>query len=215
MLAQLEADDPSVARTDLMTNRPATHLVAATAEHFDWAIQGTESAFSVDGLRLPPGGLDSPTVLAWVKRTSLAVVEATRQPAGWLIASGDEVVGLISFLGPPSAGAVEIGYGVAASRRDRGHATRAVALAVAHAAAQGLDVLAATSTENRPSEIVLERNGFQRCGERSDPSDGRLVLWRRGRGAFRRVRGVERNAGEGTEKSSRRNAMERRAGGSA
>ena len=164
-----------------MTNSPATHLVPATTEHFDWAIRGTESALSEDGLRLPPGGLDSPNVLAWVKRTSLAVAEATGHPAGWLIASGDEVVGLISFLGPPSEGAVEIGYGVAANRRARGHATRAVALAIEHAAAQGLAVLAATSTENRPSQIVLERNGFQRCGERSDPSDGLLMLWRRGR----------------------------------
>jgi RimJ/RimL family protein N-acetyltransferase len=43
---------------------------------------------------------------------------------------GDEVVGMISFKGPPRGGVVEIGYGVAESRRGRGHATRAVALTI-------------------------------------------------------------------------------------
>jgi RimJ/RimL family protein N-acetyltransferase len=163
---------------DSVNHRAAIRLIVATAGHFDWAMRGSGSGLFQGELRLPLGGLDSVNVLAWIKRTSQAVSDATDRPAAWLIANGDEVVGLISFKSAPRDGAIEIGYGVAESRRDRGYATQAVALVIEHAAADKLDLVAETAAENRASQIVLERNGFRRCGERSDPDEGALLLWR-------------------------------------
>ena len=159
----------------------ATRLIAATPSHFDWAMRGPAAGHLDGELRLPPDGLDSPEVLSWIKRTSIAVGAVIGLPSAWLIACGDEVVGVISFKNAPRAGAAEIGYGVAAARRGRGHATAAVALIVAEAAVRGLDLVAETVPTNRSSQIVLERNGFKRCGERVDADDGVLLLWRRDR----------------------------------
>ena len=155
-------------------------LVVATAEHFDWALANDASVRFEGLLRLPPGGLESPAILAWLRRTASSVEAATGQPSAWLIIDGDEVVGLISFKAPPRDGAVEIGYGVAASRRARGYATRAVGWLVAEARARGLDVFAETSVDNRASQVALERNGFERSGARSDLEDGTVLIWRKG-----------------------------------
>ena len=162
-----------------VTDSTATRLIPATAAHFDWAAAGDESAPFAGAIRLPPGGLESPQVLAWAKRIAAIVEDSTHAPGGWLIVDGDEVVGMIGFKGAPQRGVVEIGYGVVESRRSRGHATRAVAWVVIEAAARGLDLTAETSFGNLASQIVLERNGFRRCGEREDAEDGILVLWRR------------------------------------
>jgi RimJ/RimL family protein N-acetyltransferase len=76
---------------------------------------------------------------------------------------------------------VEIGYGVAPSRRGLGVAGRAIAEVVAWARrdprAEALS--AETSTTNLASQAVLTRNGFLRVGERIDEEDGPLILWRR------------------------------------
>ncbi len=39
-------------------------------------------------------------------------------------------------------------------------------------------LLASTPVGNIASQRVLERNGFARIGERSNPEDGKLILWR-------------------------------------
>ncbi len=158
----------------------STRLVAATPAHFDWMRRRAAGNHHGD-LRLPPDGLDSPEVLAWIERTSIEVGAAIGLPTAWLIVCGNEVVGLISFKDSPRPGVAEIGYGVAAERRGRGHATAAVALLITHANERGLELVAETNTANEPSRIVLERNGFERCGERVDPEEGLLVLWRRKR----------------------------------
>jgi len=98
-----------------------------------------------------------------------------------LIVEGKEAVGIISFKTLPENGAVEIGYSVCESRRGRGHATRAVALAVAEAAARGLAVTAQTADDNRASKAVLVKNGFVECSERIDDDDGPVILWRSAR----------------------------------
>jgi RimJ/RimL family protein N-acetyltransferase len=132
-------------------------------------------------LQLPPEGLESAAVLAWIQRAANEATAAIGEPAAWLIACGDEVVGCISLKGAPVSGVVEIGYGVAASRRGRGHASAAVACVIEALSQAGFDVRAETMATNRASERVLERNGFSRCGERLDEVEEVLTLWRRTR----------------------------------
>jgi RimJ/RimL family protein N-acetyltransferase len=105
-----------------------------------------------------------------------------------MIVVDGEVVGLCSYKGPPDLdGVVEIGYGVAPSRRERGHATRAITdlLKVAVQDRAIRRVVAETMTANLASQRVLERNGFVREGERIDPEDGEVILWRRDLSDFR------------------------------
>jgi RimJ/RimL family protein N-acetyltransferase len=98
-----------------------------------------------------------------------------------MVADG-EVVGLCGCKGPPSeSGEVEIGYGVAPSRRERGHATAAVR-ALLEAVGREADVravVALTALDNVPSQCVLLRNGFVRTGTQPDPDDGEVIVWRR------------------------------------
>jgi RimJ/RimL family protein N-acetyltransferase len=105
------------------------------------------------------------------------VSDATGRPSAWLIVSEDEVVGIVSFKALPVGRCVEIGYGVAASRRGCGHATRAVSQLIDEAHAQGFTLVASTSPDNHASHAVLERNAFLRAGERVDVDEGPLWLW--------------------------------------
>ena len=164
---------------ELSSPTRSARLIAATSAHLDRARSRELATLPDEGLRLPAGGLESPALLAWLDRIAVGVQEATGERGIWLIAAGHEVVGLISFKGPPHEGVVEIGYGVVASRRGRGHATRAVALVLAEATRLGLRLRAETSLDNLPSQRVLERNGFRRVGERHDVDEGHLVLWSR------------------------------------
>jgi RimJ/RimL family protein N-acetyltransferase len=150
-------------------------LLEATDAHFAWMLdEGPPCA----GLTLPPGGIETPLVLTWLRNG----LEATPKPNCWLMVEAGEVVGAISFKGAiDAAGAVEIGYGVAPERRRRGFATLAIG-ALIELASRELPVTsltAETSVDNRPSQLALERNGFERIGERMDEEDGALVQWRR------------------------------------
>lgn len=100
-------------------------------------------------------------------------------PASWLIISNDEIVGLCSVVKMPADRAIHIGYGIAETRRRKGHASRAVAEIVSWA--RGDDRIstchAETSVNNIASQRVLEANGFVRTGVRNDPEDGELICW--------------------------------------
>jgi RimJ/RimL family protein N-acetyltransferase len=76
------------------------------------------------------------------------------------------VVGGIGVKGPPRDGAVEIGYGVVASRQRRGYAGEAVAalLAALWAEPDVRTVLAEVDPGNTASVRVLLRTGFTRTG---------------------------------------------------
>ena len=103
------------------------------------------------------------------------------RPAAWLIVEYGEVVGLCSIIRDPGlAGIVEIGYGVAPTRRQRGIAGRAVADIVnwAKSNAQVHALTAETAPSNQHSQRALEMNGFRRVGERLDQEDGQLMCWR-------------------------------------
>lgn len=153
-----------------------THLVAADDRHFAWLLGETGGTGE---FRIPPGGVEEFDILLLV-RGFADLLRRQGCHAHWLIVAGDEIVGLCGLKRAPVAGRAEIGYGIAASRRGRSHATKAVALALNPIADLGVTTLTAETTAgNSGSEIVLERNGFARAGWRDDPEDGRLTLWER------------------------------------
>ena len=99
-----------------------------------------------------------------------------------MIAVNGEVVGLCGFKAPPTHdGEVEIGYGVATSRRRRGHASAAVEAVVETARRDPAvrTIVATTAVGNVASQCVLEHNGFERAGTRADPDDGEVCIWRK------------------------------------
>jgi RimJ/RimL family protein N-acetyltransferase len=129
------------------------------------------------GIAQPPGGVDAPDVLARIRRIR------TGYPEGhWMMVADGEAVGLCGIKARPSTqGDVEIGYGVAESRRRRGHATAAVGAIIenAHRLPGIRTIIACTALENFASQHVLERNGFKRTGRRPDPDDSELIVWRK------------------------------------
>lgn len=76
------------------------------------------------------------------------------------------VVGSLGLFWPPSDGAVELGYGVAPSRRGRGYASEAVLALTAHAftAPEVRAVFAHVEPSNPASVRVLEKAGFTPAG---------------------------------------------------
>ena len=98
-----------------------TTLIEATDDDFEWMIRGV--AVRNRGLSLPPGGVDSKGVLALVRSRARTLLRQWGRTATWMIVANDEVAGLCGYKYPPSVeGAVDIGYGVAASKRRRGYA---------------------------------------------------------------------------------------------
>jgi RimJ/RimL family protein N-acetyltransferase len=153
-------------------------LVAALDVHFAWMLG--ETAAPMDGLRLPPDGVDAPEMLRVLRAMSARLRDA-RCEGSWLIVAGDEVVGLCGYKLPPSDdGKVEIGYGIARGRRGNGYASRAVSAMLEEGRRDSSisALTAATTTANLVSQRVLERNSFIRTGTSYDPDDGELIWWR-------------------------------------
>lgn len=91
------------------------------------------------------------------------------------------LVGLGGFKGPPSSEAVvEIGYAIAPAFQGQGLATDAVTQMVRRAfeTASVRAVDAHTLGHANPSTRVLEKSGFQKIGETSDPDEGPIWHWR-------------------------------------
>ena len=130
--------------------------------------------------QLADTAISSPDILKMLADVA-SRVWAGFSPASWLILEGGELVGLCAITRPPKDGCVDIGYGIAPSRRGLGYATRAVG-EIARWASDRADIVALTaetSTANLASQRVLEANGFVRTGERVDDEDGQLICWRR------------------------------------
>jgi RimJ/RimL family protein N-acetyltransferase len=122
------------------------------------------------------GGVAPPEVVELIRGVAAKNRDALGGDVAWLVVADSEAVGMISFTRPHER--PEIGYGIADSRQGRGHATGAVATLLPILRARGFDGLTAeTGVDNRASQLVLERNGFIRTGERTDPEDGDLYLW--------------------------------------
>ena len=154
-----------------------TRLIELQDADFDWLLN--ESAPVRAGLTRPPGGVDEPVVLNVVRRMTRSLTEAGCRGA-WMVVADGEVVGLCSYKAPPSAGLAEIGYGTAASRRNRGHATLAVKAIIETARMEPTlkALIAETAVANPSSGRVLEKNGFSKLGRRHDADDGPIHLWR-------------------------------------
>ncbi|WP_405656087.1 GNAT family N-acetyltransferase [Streptomyces sp. RK9] len=77
---------------------------------------------------------------------------------------GGPVVGSIGLFWPPSDGAIEVGYGIVASRRGRGYASEATrALAEFALTAPGVDAVYANVELSNPASVrVLEKAGLRR-----------------------------------------------------
>ena len=147
-------------------------LLAATDAHFAWMLGEADPP---GPLRLPPGGVDEAWVLRWLRRNLAAGA------ASWLILDGEEVAGLCSHKTAPDAeGAAEIGYATAPAHRRRQIATLAIALLAAQARADPRlrTLTAETATTNRPSQRVLEANGFEAVGGGFDADEGEMIRWR-------------------------------------
>jgi RimJ/RimL family protein N-acetyltransferase len=130
------------------------------------------------GLVQPPGGVDEPAVLVHVRRMA-GRLHAANERGHWMFVVDGEVVGLGGIKAPPSRnGEVEIGYGVAVSRRRRGYATAAIGLMIAalRRDERVSAVVAMTALENVASQRVLAANGFTRTGTQIDPDDGETVI---------------------------------------
>ena len=77
------------------------------------------------------------------------------------------IIGGIGFHGGvDERGRVEIGYGIVASQRGKGHATQALRQLVEHARDLGaVTLFAQTEASNEPSQAVLRRAGFTRFAQ--------------------------------------------------
>ena len=124
------------------------------------------------------GGVAPVEVIELIRGVAAKNREALGGDVAWLVVADHEAVGMISFTRAHDGKRPEIGYGIAGSRQDRGYATGAVTALLPIVRARGFDGLTAeTGVDNRASQLVLERNGFLRTGERTDPEDGDLYLW--------------------------------------
>ncbi len=131
-------------------------------------------------LCLAEGSLGSPEVLAMLRDLARSVA-GEFAPSAWMMVEGSEVVGLCSVVRLDVANrSIDIGYGIAASRRERSIAGRAIAEIVRWARSDPrVDAVTAdTSVDYIASQRVLERNGFERVGTRIDPEDGPMICWR-------------------------------------
>jgi len=151
-------------------------LMTAREPEFAWLLGGE----AVGGLSLPPGGVEDGAIVEMLRGVARRV-HAVHQAGAWLIVAGDEVVGLCGFKAPTDGeGAIEIGYGIAESRRRRGFATAALAAMLIEIARDSKVrmVTAETAVASVGSQRVLEANGFVRTGTRLDPEDGEVIGWR-------------------------------------
>jgi RimJ/RimL family protein N-acetyltransferase len=149
-------------------------LVPAVDAHLAWMLGETGAP---DGLRLPPGGVDTPPILRWVRRT----LPQLGGYGSWLMVDDGEVVGLGGYKWAPSAaGEVEIGYGVAPQRRQRGYAGQAsrLMLEAARADARVRALVAETAVGNLASQRVLAGAGFFKTGRGWDDEEGETIRWR-------------------------------------
>lgn len=139
-------------------------LVRADLRLLDAAIAGDRALARALGHDVVAGWV----TFAGALQASRDTLAATPEQTAWgsrlfVAAEPPELVGWGGFKGPPRDGIVELGYEIAASRRERGLATAAVRAMVVEAFAdtQIGTVIAHTLAERNASNRVLEKAGFQ------------------------------------------------------
>lgn len=154
-------------------------LVRADVPLMDAALAGDRALARALGVDVVPGWATFTHALQ-PSRNALAVADP--DGAKWgprLFLAGDpaELVGWGGFKGAPDRGVVELGYEIAASRRERGLATAATQamLAEAFADQRVTTVIAHTLPEPTASTRVLEKAGFAYDREMRTENEG---TWR-------------------------------------
>jgi ribosomal-protein-alanine N-acetyltransferase len=167
MVASDSCDGPGVVR-----------LVTADVALMDAALQGDDRLAAALGHAVVPGWATFAEALPHV-RDALASDPGGARWGARLFLAGDppELVGWGGFKGPPADGVVELGYEIAATRRDRGLATEATEAMLVEASGVTAvrEVIAHTLPEVSASTRVLEKAGFAFDGEAQE--DGETV-WR-------------------------------------
>ncbi|MFG3338186.1 GNAT family N-acetyltransferase [Glycomyces sp. NPDC048151] len=149
-----DASDAGAAVADLRTERLLLRVWTAV-----------EAATVAEGGRLDDWAEDFPDAGDKVIAPLIAAEPAWLGPFGHRLiverASG-LVVGSLGLFWPPADGAVELGYGVAPSRRGRGYAPEAVLALTAHAfTSPAVEAVFAHVEPSNPASVrVLEKAGF-------------------------------------------------------
>jgi len=120
------------------------------------------------------------------KQTAALLIKSPR-PAPWgaylaTDSNSGEVIGTCAFTDAPGpSGTVEIAYFTFPLFEGRGYATAMAAelLAVADSSEPKCPIIAHTLPEQNASTRVLEKNGFRRVGEATDPDVGAVWRWQR------------------------------------
>jgi len=160
-----------------------TRIEPVSLEHVEALLEGDDVFAARFGMPVAPGYLDVPEAL---RRTRDEL--ANGMPSQWyshLIIDVDTntVVGFGGYKGPPTDGEVEIGYSVAPSFQQRGHATAAALLLIEQARAAGaVRVCAYTLAETNASTRVLTRCGLTMTEVVADAEVGSVWRWERALG---------------------------------
>ncbi|MFF4621111.1 GNAT family N-acetyltransferase [Nonomuraea jabiensis] len=159
----------SVAGSDLTTDRLV--LRAWTSGEVDAVLHGTRSAHWAEDF---PAEGDHVIAGLFAEHPAWLGEYGHRQ-----IIERDSglVVGSIGLFWPPADGALELGYGIVASRRGRGYAPEATrALTEFALGAPGVHTVCAGVELSNPASIrVLEKAGFQRSHTDPEANTARYV----------------------------------------
>jgi ribosomal-protein-alanine N-acetyltransferase len=144
-------------RTEL-SNRAAFGDALGAAIPVEWPPESLADAVGFFAQRLEA----HPEETGWLAWYGIA----RDQPTATLIASG-------GFFGPPTEGAVEIGYSVLPAYEGRGYAGDMMAALIGWAFTRGVETVAAeTSLQNTRSLKLLQRLAFTRTGDGRDVGFG-------------------------------------------
>ena len=152
-------------------------LIAVTREVLE-AFPDRDRLAALTGARVPADWPDPELAgLLTHYEAQLAADESAVGFGPWLVVVREDaaVAGSAGFVGKPDDGAIELGYGIDPSFRNRGVATEAADTLVEWAFAQaGVErVLARCDVDNGASIRVLEKIGLRRTGAAGDQ-----LLWR-------------------------------------
>ena len=161
------------------------HLILAThlPRHLRALLRGPKEFENTAGLRVADGIRDQ---LLSASPDFMARLETATQPDPWQFGFGiihtidNVLMGMCGFPGPPAAdGFAEIAYGIAPPYQGKGYATEAAMALVEFVRndSRVKGVCAHTLAETNASTRVLEKCGFKKVGETTDPENGSTV-WR-------------------------------------
>ena len=175
----------------MLTDR--LELVAATAEHVSAELESPELLGAMLNVRIapgwPPGEYDRQAQEFFRDRLR----EGGEVTVGWyawyvILRDSDRslsvLVGAAGFSGPPNErGEVEVGFSILPAWEGRGFATETVKALVRHAFADSrvTKVIARTTVQNRASQRVLSKSGFECVDDGAPPWSLRFEILRAGR----------------------------------